>query len=250
MPIVFFLFGLVFGSFFNALIYRLPRKEYTINSPRRSICPVCKHALSWKDNIPLFSYILLRGKCRYCGAKISFRYPLVEVLTALSFAVNASLFPLQQAIALSILTSGLIISSFIDLEHYLIPDTGIVLVGIGAGLYSFFSHQFPGILIEVLIVTGLMVAFFAISNAVRKDSFGFGDVELIAVLSLSVGLLGSLFVILFASISALLSYVILSVIKKKGFDKRAMIPFGPFISLGGYFTLLLIDHIKVLYGLN
>ena len=85
MPVIFFLLGLVFGSFFNAVIFRLPRKEYSINKPRRSICPKCKHILSWKDNIPLISYLLLKGKCRYCGAKIPLRYPIVEGLTALLF---------------------------------------------------------------------------------------------------------------------------------------------------------------------
>lgn len=250
MPVIFFLLGLVFGSFFNAVIFRLPRKEYSINKPRRSICPKCKHILSWKDNIPLISYLLLKGKCRYCGAKIPLRYPIVEGLTALLFTVNSLFFPLQQAIALCVIVSGLIISSFIDLEHYLIPDTGIVLVGVGAALYSFFSHQFPEVLIEAAIVTGLMVAFFAISNAIRKDSFGFGDVELIAVLSLAVGLFGSLFIILFASVFALLSYAVVTAAKKKNFDRKTMIPFGPFISLGGYVTLLLINQIRALYGFS
>ncbi|OAA29714.1 peptidase A24 [Kosmotoga arenicorallina S304] len=250
MPVIFFLLGLVFGSFFNAVIYRLPRKEYSINKPRRSICPECKHVLTWKDNIPLISYLLLKGKCRYCGAKISLRYPAVEVLTAFLFAINALFFPLQQAVTMCILVSGLIISSFIDLEHFMIPDTGIVLVATGAALYSFFSHQYPKVLIEAGIVTGLMIAFFAVSNAVRKDSFGFGDVELIAVLSLAVGLFGSLFVILFSSIFALLTYALIAAVKKKNFDRKTMIPFGPFISLGGYVTLLFMDQIRTLYGLN
>ncbi|ACR80387.1 MULTISPECIES: A24 family peptidase [Kosmotoga] len=249
MAVVSFIFGLVFGSFFNVVIYRLPRKEYTINRPARSFCPSCGHELVWKDNIPLLSYIVLRGRCRYCGTRIPIRYPVVEAITAVSFTINALIFPVPQALALDLVAAGLIISSFIDLEHYLIPDTGIILIGIGAVLFSYYQGRFPEILIHAALVTGAMVAFFLIANAVKKDSFGFGDVELIGALSLASGLLGSLYTVLFSSIAALLTYLVIIGVKGEKFEGTKQIPFGPFIAIGGYTAILLLDELRLLYGL-
>ncbi|HON27308.1 MAG: prepilin peptidase [Mesotoga sp.] len=243
----FFVFGLVFGSFSNALIYRIPSKEYTIFKPRRSICPICKHELAWKDNIPILSYFILKGRCRYCGSKISPRYPLVELITASLYVLNAVLFPLSEAISLSLMVTGLVISAFIDLEHYMIPDSGVILVGLGCFFWAFFRGRFPENLIGALIVTGAMVAFFLIANQFRKDSFGFGDVELLAVLSLATGIIGSLYTIMIASLVALAVYAITSAFKRRKLDRLAQLPFGPFIAMAGYLTVLLLDIIEGLY---
>ena len=243
----FFVFGLIFGSFSNALIFRIPSKEYSIVRPRRSICPGCKHELSWKDNIPLISYILLGGRCRYCGKPISIRYPIVELLTASLYAINALVFSLAMATALSVLTTGLIVSSFIDLDHYMIPDSGVIMVGIGAFAWSTLEGRFPENILHALLVTGAMVAFFLIANHVRKDSFGFGDVELLAALSLGTGIIGSLYTIMIASFSALIVYAVTAAAKGRHFDRKAQLPFGPFIAIGGYSTLLFLDFIEALY---
>ncbi len=244
----FFVFGLVFGSFSNALIYRIPSKEYTIFKPRRSICTICKHELVWKDNIPILSYFILKGRCRYCGSKISPRYPLVELITASLYVLNAVLFPLSEAISLSLMVTGLVISAFIDLEHYMIPDSGVILVGLGCFFWAFFRGRFPENLIGALIVTGAMVAFFLIANQFRKDSFGFGDVELLAVLSLATGIIGSLYTIMIASLVALAVYAITSAFKRRKLDRLAQLPFGPFIAVAGYLTVLLLDIIEGLYA--
>ncbi|MDD2333060.1 MAG: prepilin peptidase [Mesotoga sp.] len=244
---VFFVFGLIFGSFSNALIFRIPSKEYSIVRPRRSFCPHCKHELSWKDNLPVISYLVLKGKCRYCGNPISARYPTVELLTAGLYALNASLFSLSGAISLSVLSTGLIVSSFIDLEHYMIPDLGVILVGVGAFAWSIFEDRFPLNLLYALLVTGAMVAFFLIANLVRKDSFGFGDVELLAVLSLATGVVGSLYTIMIASFAALIVYAIKAAAEGKRFDRRAQLPFGPFIAIGGYSTIIFLNFIEALY---
>jgi leader peptidase (prepilin peptidase)/N-methyltransferase len=243
----FFVFGLLFGSFSNALIYRIPSKEYTIFKPRRSICPICKHELAWKDNIPILSYFILKGRCRYCGSKISPRYPLVELITASLYVLNAVLFPLSEAISLSLMVTGLVISAFIDQEHYMIPDSGVILVGLGCFFWAFFRGRFPENLIGALIVTGAMVAFFLIANQFRKDSFGFGDVELLAVLSLATGIIGSLYTIMIASLVALAVYAITSAFKRRKLDRLAQLPFGPFIAMAGYLTVLLLDIIEGLY---
>ncbi|MGC9321441.1 MAG: prepilin peptidase [Kosmotogaceae bacterium] len=244
---IFFFFGLIFGSFSNALIFRIPSKEYSMTSPRRSFCPHCKHELSWKDNLPVISYIFLGGKCRYCGKPISARYPFVELLTAALYALNASIFTLPGAISISVLSTGLIVSSFIDLKHYMIPDLGVILVGVGAFAWSIFEGRFPLNLLYALLVTGAMVAFFLIANHVRKDSFGFGDVELLAALSLATGIVGSLYTIMIASFAALIVYAINAAAKGKRFDRRAQLPFGPFIAIGGYSTIIFLDFIEVLY---
>jgi len=244
---VFFVFGLIFGSFSNALIFRIPSKEYSIVRPRRSFCPHCKHELSWKDNLPVISYLVLKGKCRYCGNPISARYPTVELLTAGLYALNASLFSLSGAISLSVLSTGLIVSSFIDLEHYMIPDLGVILVGVGAFAWSIFEDRFPLNLLYALLVTGAMVAFFLIANLVRKDSFGFGDVELLAALSLATGVVGSLYTIMIASFAALIVYAIKAAAEGKRFDRRAQLPFGPFIAIGGYSTIIFLNFIEALY---
>lgn len=244
---VFFVFGLIFGSFSNALIFRIPSKEYSIVRPRRSFCPHCKHELSWKDNLPIISYLVLGGKCRYCDNPISARYPLVELLTAALYALNAALFSLSGAISISVLSTGLIVSSFIDLEHYMIPDLGVILVGIGAFAWSIFENRFPLNLLYALLVTGAMVAFFLIANLVKRDSFGFGDVELLAALSLATGIVGSLYTIMIASFAALIVYAINAAAKGKRFDRRAQLPFGPFIAIGGYLTIIFLDFIEALY---
>jgi len=244
---LFFVFGLIFGSFSNALIFRIPSKEYSMTRPRRSICPKCKHQLSWKDNIPLLSYIFLGGKCRYCGEPIATRYPVVELLTALLFSLNSVVFSLFGAISMSVLTMGLIVSSFIDLEHYMIPDFGVILVAAGGFAWSTAEGRFPANLLHALLVTGAMVAFFLIANLVRKDSFGFGDVELLAALSLASGIIGSLYTIMVASFAALIVYAINAAAKGRKFDRRAQLPFGPFIAVGGYTTILFLDFIEALY---
>lgn len=247
--IIFLVLGLVFGSFFNALIFRLPSKEYTISSPKRSFCPTCKHQLSWKDNIPLVSYAMLKGHCRYCGTKISMRYPLIEAMTGSIFFLNSILFPLDQAVSLCLLASGLIISAFIDMDHYLIPDTGVILTGVGAFFWALFGNRFPGNLWQAAVVTGVWLAFYFIANSVKKDSFGFGDVELFAALSLGIGLIGSLFTVMFSSFIALGTYLFIGLSKHKKFDGKARLPFGPFIALGAYIVFILLDSIERLYGI-
>ncbi len=247
-----FLFGIlgaVFGSFFNVIIYRLPRERLSINIPKRSFCPHCGHELSWKDNIPVISYILLKGKCRYCKKTISPRYPVVESLTIISFVTNSIFFPFYQSLALCLISSGLIIISFIDIERMIIPDTGLIISGIGAAIFSYLRKDWPGILIQAAIVFGLMIVFYLFANYFKKDSFGFGDVELLGILALSLGFIGILFTIMLSSIIALITFVIVKAMKSEKIKLDYRIPFGPFIALAGYLTMFFLDGIRNLYGL-
>src|SRR2546423_1335308 len=129
-----FALGAVVGSFLNVCIYRLPL-DLSVNKPRRSFCPSCKAQLTWYQNIPLLSWIFLRGKCANCGARIAFRYFAVELLTALLFLWVWKVFPWQIAIAYSVLVSLLIAATFIDFEHFIIPDE-ITIGGTVAGVIA------------------------------------------------------------------------------------------------------------------
>jgi leader peptidase (prepilin peptidase)/N-methyltransferase len=127
-----FVFGAAVGSFLNVCIYRWP-VELSINRPRRSFCPHCKQPIPWHQNLPLLSWIVLRGRCANCGAKIAFRYFAVELIAALLFLAIWQGFPWPRAIAYWIFVSLLIIGTFIDLEHFIIPDR-VTLGGIVAGV--------------------------------------------------------------------------------------------------------------------
>ena len=126
-----FILGAAVGSFLNVCIYRLP-VDLSVNKPRRSFCPTCKRPIPWHQNLPLISWVLLRGRCANCGSKISFRYFAVELLTALLFLAIWQSFPWPVAIAYWIFVSFLVVGTFIDFEHFIIPDR-VTIGGIIAG---------------------------------------------------------------------------------------------------------------------
>ena len=126
-----FVLGAAVGSFLNVCIYRLPR-ELSVNEPRRSFCPACKKPIPWQQNLPLISWVILRGRCANCGSKIAFRYFAVELLTALLFLAIWQGFSWPMAIAYWIFVSFLIVGTFVDFEHFIIPDR-VTIGGIIAG---------------------------------------------------------------------------------------------------------------------
>ena len=131
-----FVLGAVVGSFLNVCIYRLPR-DLSVNKPRRSFCPSCQKEIPWYQNLPLISWIALRGRCANCGSKIAFRYFAVELITALLFLAVWRSFPWQFAIAYGVFVSLLIVATFVDFEHFIIPDE-ITLGGVAAGIGASF----------------------------------------------------------------------------------------------------------------
>jgi leader peptidase (prepilin peptidase)/N-methyltransferase len=131
-----FVLGAVVGSFLNVCIYRMPL-DLSVNEPRRSFCPACKKQLRWYQNIPLLSWLFLRGRCSNCGSKISFRYFLVELVTALLFLAVWLQFPWPVAIAYWIFVSLLLVGIFVDLEHFIIPDE-VTIGGTIAGILASF----------------------------------------------------------------------------------------------------------------
>ena len=241
-----FIFGLVIGSFLNVCIYRLPRGE-SIISPG-SHCPHCGHLLGFLDLIPLISFLILNRKCRYCGKEISPRYFFVELITAILFlAVYVRFMVYERSVLLFIpyliLCSGLVVITFIDLEHKIIPDK-ITYPGIVAGLIiSLFSRSFLSSLFGLAIGGGILYLIVVLS----RGGMGGGDVKLAAMLGAFLGwrliLLNLFLSFLFGGIIA----VILLLLKLKG--RKDYIPFGPYLALAGVVTIFWGRQILFWYGL-
>ncbi|MEW6425811.1 MAG: prepilin peptidase [Bacillota bacterium] len=226
-------FGLFAGSFLNVLIYRLPRGEQLAGG--RSRCPACGHALAWFDLVPVLSFLLLQGRCRHCLARISLRYPLVELLTGAVFATLFLRFGLTPALVKYLfLGAVLIAASFIDLEHYLIPDR-LVLAGFLGGVVLGVLACDVGILSSLLgaAVSGGVLLLIAVFS---RGGMGGGDIKLAAVTGLFLGWpLGPLGLFGGACLGGLAG-ILLLLFKLKG--RKDPIPFGPFIALGSLLSLL------------
>ena len=192
--VIVFVFGAMMGSFFNVCIYRLPRGR-SINRPRRSFCPACGTTIAWYDNIPLFSYPALEGLCRHCGARISSRYFWIELLTAVLFTVVFVVHGYALATPLFLLLTGfLVVSTFTDLDHWIIPDSislGGMAVGLAAALAislcaaaGYARPDFDGSL-YVVYPFRQMGAWRVFFNAACGAAFGF-------LLLWTIGVLGTL----------------------------------------------------------
>lgn len=245
--ILLFISGLIAGSFCNVCIYRIPRNESVIYPA--SHCPNCHTDILAKDNIPLLSYILLKGRCRNCESKISIRYPVVEFLTGLIYVIIYLIYDFSiQSLIYIILLSALIIITFIDLNKQIIPDV-ISLPGIGVGLIlSFFVPyiSFINSALGVLVGGGIILAIGLAGSVIfKKEAMGGGDVKLAAMIGAFLGwkyTIISLFLGFF--LGALVGiFLILSKIK----SKEDMVPFGPFIALGSLITLLYGEKIITWY---
>lgn len=231
------------GSFLNVCIYRLPKSESVIHP--RSHCPDCNRTIRWYDNIPLVSYIILRGRCRHCGSRISFRYFLVELATATVFVLffhffgGGLIFWIYAALA-----CGLIIATFVDLGHQMIPDE-ITLGGLGVGLalsliypplHGLTSHKlsiFSSFLGALVGGGSLYIIGFLGNLAFKKESMGGGDVKLLAMIGAFVGWK---LVLLTFFISPLFGSIVGIVLKIK--KRIGLIPYGPFLSLGAIISII------------
>ena len=236
--ILIFILGLIVGSFSNVCIYRIPRNESIIYPA--SHCPKCHTTIKPKDNIPLLSYILLKGKCRNCKTKISIQYPMVEFLSGLIYLIIYLIYGLSvQTLIYTILSSALIIIAFIDLNEQIIPDV-ISLPGIVTGfIISFFVPYISFINSALGVVVGggiILVISLGGSVIYKKEAMGGGDVKLAAMIGAFLGwryIIISLFLGFFLGA---LAGIILIIAKIK--KREDVIPFGPFIVLGSLITLL------------
>jgi leader peptidase (prepilin peptidase) / N-methyltransferase len=247
--IAIFILGAVVGSFLNVCIRRLPKEESVIKPS--SHCPHCKKPLSWYDNIPLLSYLLLRGRCRYCSQKISVQYFLVEFVCALlflSFYVHFGGFNLL-FLTYVLLGSGLIISTFIDINERIIPDE-ITIYGIGIGFIisiiyprlhnaEFWLDSGLSSFSGILTGAGTIYLIGLVGNIIfKKESMGAGDVKLLAMIGAFLGWQSALLIFFIAPVFGALAGIIVK--WKTGEDK---IPYGPFLSLATFIVILFGDRI-------
>jgi len=235
------LLGLAVGSFLNVVIYRVPRKESVVRP--RSRCPGCGTQLADRDNIPVLSWILLRGRCRTCGEPISARYPLVELGTAALFVAAALRFGLDWVLpAYLVFFAALVAVTFIDLEHYIIPNrivyptlfVSVPLLVLAAAAQNEWSE-----LLRAGEGAALAWGFLLVVHLIQPRGMGFGDVRLAAVLGLFLGwldlrhvFLGLFLGFLFGSLSS----ITLIALRRRG--RKDQIPFGPFLAAGAVVAVL------------
>ena len=234
--IIIFIIGLVIGSFSNVCIYRLPRNESLVRPG--SHCPQCSKPIPFYDNIPIISYLLLKGKCRYCGQSIPPQYPIVELATGLFYLALYLFYGLQPiAIVYMLLCTLLIIISFIDLRERIIPDVLSVPFIIIGFAFSFFLRNINPLdsLLGILAGGGslLLIAIVG-SKLFKKEAMGGGDIKLAAMLG---AFLGWQLTLLSLFLGFFLGSVIGVLIMVTSKNKNDVIPFGPFIALGAMISM-------------
>lgn len=272
--------GLVIGSFLNVVIHRLPlmmdaewrsqcrelleiKPESTSSiAPKMSLatpgshCPGCGQAIAWYQNIPLVSYLLLKGRCAHCQQQISLRYPLVELLTGLLSLLVAWRFGVSiQSLALLPLTWGLIALSFIDLDQQLLPDSitlPLLWLGLALSLGTVFLAPSEAILGALVGYLSLWSFYWAFKLLTGKEGMGHGDFKLLALFGAWVGWKMVLLIILLSSLVGAIFGI--GMILLRGHNRQIPIPFGPYLAIAGWICLLWGQPIAQLYlnlaGLN
>ncbi|MFQ6083325.1 MAG: prepilin peptidase [Candidatus Aminicenantia bacterium] len=232
------LFGLAWGSFLNVVIYRLPRKLSLIKPG--SFCPSCHHKIPFYNNIPLLSYLILKGKCRFCGRKIAFSYPLVEFLTPLSFLILYQKFSFNYFFIASVLfTSALIVLAFIDYYHQILPNE-ITLPGFALFISYSFVHPFLNFgqaLLGVILGAGFLLVIYWSYYSIRKiEGLGLGDVKMMLMVGAFLGWLKTFFTLILGSFVAAIVGLFLIFLKKK--DLKYSLPFGTFLAPAAFVSLV------------
>lgn len=262
--------GLMVGSFLNVVIYRLPvimerdwqiqAREYldqpqadtqeplTLARPA-SRCPHCGHKIRFYENIPVLSYLLLRGKCSACGAGISMRYPLVELLTGVLSAVVAWHFGFGwQAATALLLTWALIALSMIDFDHQLLPDSitlPFLWVGLLLSLFPVFVDMRSSLIGAIAGYLSLWTVYQVFKLLTGKEGMGFGDFKLLALLGAWMGWQAlPMIVLLSSAVGAILGGALIAI---RGRDSQKPMPFGPFLAIAGWIALLWGDRISAAY---
>ena len=259
-----FIFGLLIGSFLNVVILRLPaRLEHdwrcqckellAIDSPEsdstasppdivwsRSHCPKCGHLIKSYENIPIISYLLLRGRCSSCKTPISMRYPVVEAITAIMFLVVAMHFgPTLQTLAALVLTAVFIALTGIDIDHQLLPDDltlTLLWCGLFASLFGVFTDPVSSIIGALAGYLSLWFVYHLFRLLTGKEGMGYGDFKLLAAIGAWLGWQMLPLIILLSSLVGAVIGLIMIGLKRHG-SKQPM-PFGPFIALAGWIALM------------
>ena len=244
-----FILGGIWGSFCNVCIYRLPLEKNIIKG--RSFCTSCEKQINWYDNIPLLSFIFLKGKCRCGKSKISLQYFIVELISAISFVLIYYFYGVSiTTLLLIILTIFFIIIFFIDLKHYIIPNEltfPLMFIGfvksfdpnLNQSLFPNYINSLIGGLFGYSIIW-LIIFFY--KNLRKKEGMGLGDAKLIAVVGFWFGWFSIPFTIFISSLVALI-FSVPSLLKKTR-DMSTQIPFGPFIIIGCLIYVYFANYIK------
>jgi len=239
--------GLLVGSYLNVVVYRLPRGLSTLHP--RSSCPGCNRMIAAWDNIPIISYLLLRGACRHCKTRISLRYPAVEALTGGLFALCYVRFGFTIATPIAMLFTALMVSlALIDVEHFILPDK-LTYPGTAAGLLlSFWSPLVTprGSLLGVVVGAGSLLLLIGIWYLVRKQmGMGLGDPKMLATSGSFLGL-GGVVVTLFLS-SILGSLVGGALLATGKVEMQSRLPYGVFLAIAGLIALFAGPHLVASY---
>jgi leader peptidase (prepilin peptidase)/N-methyltransferase len=243
----------LWGSFANVCIYRLPLNKGVVSG--RSYCPNCKKKIAWYDNIPIISYLLILAKCRKCKKKISFQYPLVELITIITFLAIYFIYGVTMTtILLVILFLIFIIIFFIDLKHFIIPNSltfSMMVLGFvksfDQNLISLFPNYFNSLLGGILGYGIIWSIIFFYKLTRNKEGMGLGDAKLLAVIGFWFGWIAIPFVIFSSSIIALITVIPSLLNKSKKLSSE--IPFGPYIIIGCILYIVFIEQYKnLLFG--
>lgn len=239
--ILIFVLGAIFGSFFNVCIYRIPKKRSLI-SPR-SFCPKCQKTISFYDNIPIISYIILKGKCRFCNKSIGLRYPIVELLSSIVFLLCFLKFGMHLSlVAYLILFSICIIISFIDLDTGTIPDV-LTIPGIILGIsLSLFTKYIPFIksLIGFVVGAGVLLLVTILWKLLfKKKAMGGGDIKLLGMMGAFVGPVYVLFILFTGSLLGVIFGLV---------TRNRKLRFGPFLSMSLFLVLFFGDKLLKLFS--
>lgn len=238
-----FIFGSIIGSFLNVCIYRMPRNESIVAPGSR--CTSCKKPIAWYDNIPLLSYIALMGKCRFCRAKISFRYFLVELISALAFLALFAHFGFTSKFWIySALAFTLIVVAFIDQEFQIIPDgismgglaVGVILSIFVPGLHNSLTWKY-GLINSILgAITGSALIYltgYLGQIAFKKEAMGGGDVKLMAMLGAFLGWKMAILIFFLAPFFGTPAGLYIKFVKK-----HDIIPYGPYLSMAAFVAMI------------
>jgi leader peptidase (prepilin peptidase)/N-methyltransferase len=250
---IFFL-GLSIGSFLNVVIYRMPREMSIVYPP--STCPVCKNQIKWYDNIPIVSYIILKGRCRFCKTPISIRYPIVEFITGICALISYLKFGFTTEFVFTFyFLASMVALSFIDWDFKIIPDEinylGLLSGLIFAGIKSYQLKEFTPLIdcvIGAIVGSGFLFLIFYFYLKVRKiEGLGLGDVKLLAFVGSYVGWFGALFTIFFGSVLGLVASLYFMKKEKNDDFMKLEIPFGPFLALAGVIYMFFGEKIYSFY---
>jgi len=240
MQVLVFIYGLIFGSFFNVVIYRLPMEKSLIRP--RSSCGTCGHVLRPVELIPLISYIVQRGRCKHCHEKFSMRYPMVELLTGVLFLVVYMKIGWTVELMRGLfLVSLFIIISFIDLDHQIIPDGLNLILGLVGLVYLFLVQPFP----VSHALYGFLVGGGFLFIVALIGPMGGGDIKFMAAMGIWFGLGYTLMILLLSFIIG--GLVSASLLLLRIVDRKTAIPFGPFLCIGSLIVLLFGNKLFIWY---